>query len=199
MSSDGNPVRQREKNLARIREHFGRGDVVILDTETTGHKQAEVIEIAVIDLRGRVLFDELIRPRRMEMNRYAERVHGIKLGMLKDRPRLPELLPVLEPILRSSLVLAWNSGFDALMIERSCRIWELEPIPFEHECAMRLYAGLHGRSSYALHDAIADQGLDALFREHRSHRALGDVRLVRELLRSSVAGVASGGSAVTLP
>src|SRR5690625_1385577 len=183
--SSGHAAR-REESLARLRALFRRADAVILDTETTGHKQAEVIEVAVMHLDGRVLFDELIRPRRMVMNRYAERVHGISLEMLEDKPVLPEVLDRLESILATSHVLAWNSGFDALMLKRSRKISGLEPRPFRHECAMRLYAGLHGRKSYALHDAINDEGLAGLLKEIPSHRALGDVQLVQRLLRASV-------------
>lgn len=171
-------------SLARIRELLTDGGAVILDTETTGLKQAEVIEISIVNMAGEVLMDRLIRPRRMEMNPYAFRVHGITLDELADQPTLPELLDELSPILRGNLVLAWNASFDKLMIQRSLDVWGLEAIDFNEQCAMRLYAALHGQRSFGLQRAIESQGLQHLLEQHVSHRALGDANLVLELFRA---------------
>lgn len=160
---------------------------MILDTETTGLKQAEIIEISIINMSGEVLLDRLIRPRRMQMNPYAFRVHGITLDELVDQPTLPELLEELSPILSDNLVLAWNASFDKLMIQRSLGIWGLGAIEFQEQCAMRLYAALHGQRSFGLQRAIESQGLLHLLEEHVSHRALGDVNLVLELFRAVAA------------
>jgi len=54
-------------------------------------------------------------------------------------------------------------------------------------CAMRLYARLHGRSSFGLHKAVVAEGLDELLTQHASHRALGDVIFVLELLKQVAA------------
>ena len=185
--SDGVPAccpEQPADKLTEIRELLSRSDAVILDTETTGHKHAEVIEVSIIDMAGNVLFDRLIRPRRMVMNRYAQRVHGISLSMLAAEPTLPELLPELNEILDCSLVLAWNASFDNLMLQRSRAIWDLEPREFDHQCAMRLYAGLRGQRDFGLHRAVREHGLEHLLELHESHRALGDVNLVLELLKT---------------
>ncbi len=158
---------------------------VILDTETTGTRQAEVIELSIINLQGEVLFDQLIRPRRMEMNRHAQKVHGISLAELEDKPSLPEVMAELSPILERSLVLAWNALFDKLMIQRSRMIWDLPPGDFRTMCAMRLYASLYGKRTFGLHRAVEGEGLTHLLQRHSSHRALGDVNLVLELLRAA--------------
>ena len=39
-----------------------REDVIVLDTETTGLYDAEICEISVLDLGGKVLFDSLVKP-----------------------------------------------------------------------------------------------------------------------------------------
>lgn len=188
VGQEGRNASDLAKCLDRIVELLSRPDAVILDTETTGHKQAEIIEVSIINMAGEVLFDELIRPRQMLMNSYAQKVHGIALDMLEDKPTLPELLPQLEPILDSSLVVAWNSSFDNLMVQRSRAIWDLPPRAFDHLCAMQAYAGLKGKRSFGLHRAISEHGLDGLLADHVSHRALGDVNLVLELLRVVAAG-----------
>src|SRR5690606_16006245 len=96
-----------ERARAAIRHLLDREDVLILDTETTGLGQAEVIELSVIDTRGTVLLDTLIRPRTGVMNPYAQRVHGITLEMLTDQPTWPEVLPELRRIAGAATVLAW--------------------------------------------------------------------------------------------
>lgn len=176
-----------ERQLRTVQAIAGllrHGDAVILDTETTGLGHAEVIEVSVIDMRGEVLFDQMIRPRRMEMNPYAYRVHGISLDALTGMPTFPEITPELDAILDRALVLAWNAPFDSKMINNSRAAWGLAPKTFLYRCAMELYGRLYGRRSIGLHKAIRAAGLDSALEQHVSHRALGDVRLVLELLRS---------------
>lgn len=173
-----------ERAQSAICELLERDDVFILDTETTGVGDAEVIELSLIDTSGRVLLDTLVRPRRSRMNPYAQRVHGITVDMLDDQPSWPEVLPELERIAERATILAWNAGFDRQMLVNSSRAWHLDPPRLLFVCAMRLYAQLHGRRGYGLHRAIRDRGMQQLFERHASHRALGDVNLVLELLRA---------------
>ncbi|MEX2536286.1 MAG: 3'-5' exonuclease [Trueperaceae bacterium] len=172
------------KARSAICELLERDDVLILDTETTGVGDAEVIELSLIDTSGTVLLDTLVRPRRSRMNPYAQRIHGISSEMLADQPSWPEVLPELELIAGSATLLAWNAQFDRQMLVNSSRAWELDPPRLLFVCAMRLYAQLHGRRGYGLHRAIGDRGMQHLFEQHASHRALGDVQLVLELLRA---------------
>lgn len=45
------------------RDLLNRTDVLILDTETTGlGHTAELVELAIVDTTGKVLFDELVKP-----------------------------------------------------------------------------------------------------------------------------------------
>lgn len=188
--------------MERIAELLDRDDVFILDTETTGLKNAEVIEVAVIDTRGKVLLDTLVKPRKAAMNPYAQRVHGISLNMLSDAPEWPDVQPGLQRVLDRGTVLAWNAGFDSRMLNESNQAWELPHDRFLFVCAMRLYARLFGRRSYALHKAIADAQLDHLLQIHSSHRALGDVQLVHGLLRAANPKgptISSGSATAILP
>jgi DNA polymerase-3 subunit epsilon len=176
----------------RLREQIGqlldRDDVFILDTETTGLKNAEVIEVAIIDTHGTVLLDTLVKPRSSVMNPHAQRVHGITPEMLLDQPDWTEVFPVLRAILDRGTVLAWNASFDARMLKLSSEAWDLTHSRFLFVCAMRLYARLFGRRAYGLHRAVTDARLDHLLEVHSSHRALGDVNLVRELLQVASQG-----------
>jgi DNA polymerase-3 subunit epsilon len=182
------PERIAEDRVRKAREAIlellRRDDVLILDTETTGVGDAEVIELSLIDTRGTVLLDTLIRPRRETMNPYAQRIHGISLEMLAEQPCWPEVLPELIRVAGRSTLLAWNAPFDRQMLVNSSLAWDLEPPRLLFVCAMRLYAQLHGRRGYGLHRAIRDRGMQHLFELHASHRALGDVRLALELLQA---------------
>lgn len=164
-----------------------RDDVLILDTETTGMGAAEVIEVSVIDTRGRVLVDTLVRPKTRQMNPYAQRVHGIGFPMLAGAPTWPEVLPELAAHLDRATVLAWNAPFDRKMLEQTSAVWGLEHPRILFVCAMRLYAKLQGIKPRALHKVLVDLELSHLTRRHASHRALGDVHFVLEILRKVAA------------
>jgi DNA polymerase III epsilon subunit-like protein len=65
--------------------------VVYLDTETTGFgKRAEIVDIAVVDGGGQVLFESLVRPtRRIPAEVIA--IHGITNADVKDAPEWGDL------------------------------------------------------------------------------------------------------------
>lgn len=166
-----------------------RDDVLILDTETTGMgKTAEVIEVSVIDTRGEVLLDTLVKPKVPTMNRFAQRVHGISLGMLADAPTWPDVLPELASLADRRTVLAWNAPFDAGMLAQNSLAWELPHPKWLFVCAMRLYAKQRGIKIRGLHKCVVDESLSHLLETYKSHRALADVVFVLEVLRSSVKG-----------
>ena len=161
-----------------------REDVLILDTETTGLKNAEVVEVSVINTKGEVLLDTLVRPRTSYMNPHAQRVHGISLAALAEQPTWPEVLPDLVTLTDKATVLAWNAPFDARMLEQTSAAWELTHPKILFACAMQMYARLKGTKRTGLHKAVGQEGLAHLLEMHQSHRALGDVRFVLEVLRA---------------
>ena len=172
---------QLHKTVANLLE---RDDVLILDTETTGLKDAEVIEVSVINTRGEVLLDTLVRPRKATMNPHAQRVHGISLSELGNQPTWPEILPELSELTDRATVLAWNAPFDARMLEQTSAAWGLTHPKILFACAMQMYARLKQTKRTGLHKAVGQEGLAHLLEMHQSHRALGDVRFVLEVLRA---------------
>ncbi len=176
-------TKSHEQICTIIANLLDREDVLILDTETTGCSQAEVIEVSVINTRGEILLDTLVRPRLWRMNPYAERLHGITLGMLHNQPTWPEVLPELKRLTDRTTVLAWNASFDAHILERTSTTWGLLHPRILFACAMRMYAQFKGSKRTGLHKAVAAEGLSHLFDAHSSHRALGDVYFVLEVLR----------------
>jgi DNA polymerase III subunit epsilon len=181
--SHGACAEERARVRGALAALLSRPDVLILDTETTGLKDAEVIEVALIDAGGRTRLNTLVQPKTRAMNPYAQRVHGISLRDLAGQPTWPEVLPELVRVAGDATILAWNAPFDARMLEQTSARWGLPHPKLLFVCAMRLYARFYGRRSFGLHKAVAAEGLEGLLELHTSHRALGDVTFVLELLR----------------
>lgn len=181
---------ERSRVVTAVQHLLGKEDVFILDTETTGLRDAEVIEVALIDMQGNTRLNTLVEPKTARMNPYAQRVHGLSLAALRGQPRWPEVLPELERIAKNGTILAWNAPFDARMLEQTSTLWGLPHPKFLFVCAMRLYARSQGKRAFGLHKAVAAEGLETLFETHASHRALGDVMFVLEVLKTLAAGSA---------
>lgn len=100
---------------------------VALDTETTGknddgtpgeHRIIEVGCVEIIDRRitGRSL-RYLINPDR-PIDEEAERVHGISLEMLQDKPRFAQIADELIDFIRGSELLIHNARFDTAFLDK---------------------------------------------------------------------------------
>ena len=64
----------------------------VLDTETTGLKDAEICQIAIIDHTGEVLFNTLVKPVK-PIPSDAVRVHGITNEQVQNAPSWAEVAP----------------------------------------------------------------------------------------------------------
>jgi DNA polymerase III subunit epsilon len=178
----------RAKAKTAIASLLNRDDVLILDTETNGiGKSSEVIEVSVINTKGDVLLDTLLKPKVMTMNPFAERVHGISLDMVHGAPSWLEVFPQLRALADRRTLLAWNASFDAGVLEQTSNIWEIQHPRWLFVCAMRLYAKKRGIKLRGLHKSVVDEGLGELLNVYQSHRALGDVRFVLEVLKATSA------------
>ncbi len=161
---------------------------VYLDTETTGmHFNSEVIEIGVIDDRGEVLFDQLVRPRG-KIDPAAGRVHGITLEMLKDAPTWEQVWPKAEAVLMDKKIGVYNVEFDLRLMKqthsRSWLTWVLPDTNFFD--IMKLYAQFYGDWN-PFHRSFRYQSLEIAGRQcgihlPNAHRAVDDCLLTRALL-----------------
>ena len=145
-------------------------NALILDSETTGlGSDAEIIELGVLDMQGRVIFNSRLRPRLNTGHRGidagAAAVHGIRLEDLAGAPTLLDLYDDLVGVLaRGRRVVIYNANFDQRMLVQSCTAWGLAAIPLAAECAMKQYraycwskrwVGLRGGDHSALGDCLA--------------------------------------------
>lgn len=166
---------------------------MIVDTETTGHGDADIIEFAAVTPSGRTLVDTLIRPRQ-SIPLFITELTGISEAMVADAsPFAVAYHQVLLPQLASRKILAYNVSFDVPVIRKNIsRHCGHEWQPVDSACLMRAYA--HYRSErypaghahagrlrvHKLADACRQMGIA---HEH-AHRALGDCQVSALLLQA---------------
>lgn len=180
------------------------GSCLILDTETTGlDGDAEIVEIAIINGRGDVILDTLIKPSKSIPDE-ATAIHGITDEMVANAPRWSEVHHgVCGLIARSGGFVAYNSQYDARLINQTAVIsgeftceYEAAVINVSHDCAMLLYAEFYGqwddhRSNYKwqrLTAAAEQQGIKVI---GQPHRALADCLLTLGVIKAIAAGGAA--------
>lgn len=132
----------RTKTISWAKERIEKRDYVILDTETTGlDAAAQVVEIAIIDPDGAVLFESLVRPIGItRMPSAAKAVHGIGIPVLKNKPILSELWPAIEAAIKGKRLLIYNAEYDRRVIMQSLiACGHLGAVPAA-ECVMLAYA-----------------------------------------------------------
>ena len=161
---------------------------IILDTETTGLDPKtghRVIEIACIELVDFIptgkSFHRYIHPER-PIDPEAERVHGISLDFLKDKPKFAqaEVVEAFLEFVGGDVILAHNAAFDRGFIN-----WELEmadraPFPESQwnctmEMARRRFPGMYNSL-----DALCKRFRISLA-EREKHGALIDCRLLAQV------------------
>jgi DNA polymerase-3 subunit epsilon len=174
--------RQQAILLAR---QYALAEPVFLDTETTGlNPNDEIIEICVLDSRGSVLLDSLVRPTR-RIPPDVIPIHSITNELVMDAPAWPEVWPQVESLLRGRVVGIYNAEFDLRMLRQTHRAhtleWAADPRNF---CIMKLYAQFYGQiGSYGtprwqkLEVAARQCGINPGY----THRALADTRLAKAI------------------
>jgi DNA polymerase-3 subunit epsilon len=134
----------RAKAIAWAKGAAGDPNVVYLDTETTGFgPRAEIVDIAVVNGAGQVLFESLVQPtRRIPAEVIA--IHGITNADVKDAPAWCDLYDALLGVLAGRRIVVYNVTFDRQMVNQSCAQYALDAPEADWECAMKRYAGFHG-------------------------------------------------------
>lgn len=84
-----------------------------LDTETTGldPRVEGVVELTVLDETGTIVIDTLMNPGK-HIPAAATDVHGITNAMVRGKPTLAEVWPLLEPLFSGQRVVAYNAAYD---------------------------------------------------------------------------------------
>lgn len=179
-------------NNLPISEILQIDNLLILDTETTGlDSDAQVIQLAIIDIHGDTLFNELIKPIGTSSWVGAERVHGISYEMVENKKHLPGYYPQLHRILKGRNVAVYNALYDKRILIQSAKAncyhalidllesinWYDVMIPYaEYYKDWNSYRRSHTWQS--LTNACSQQGIII----ENAHDALGDCKMTLALL-----------------
>jgi len=164
-------------------------DPIFIDTETTGFSPEDVvIEIGVVDLHGKTLFESFVKPP-IPIPADAMSVNHITEAMVADAPGWAEIWPELKAVFEDRFIGMYNADFDLrLMKQTHSRYWLDWPLEDQRFfCVMKLYAAFYGELSrrgrgfrfHKLEAAGADCGIPL----PNSHRAADDAKLTAALFK----------------
>ncbi len=149
-------------------------NAVILDTETTGGaKTDQIIQLAIVDMRGRTLFDSLLRPT-CEINPMAAQVHHLSKQHLRNAPPFTDVYEVVKSTLEGRTVVVYNVTFDRRLLRQTAEIFKLDATwidKLDWQCAMRAHAEYLGVKN-------------APKLEGGNHSAVGDCLATLKLIRA---------------
>jgi len=163
---------------------------LFLDTETTGLRgDAEICDIAVVDMSGNVILNTLVNPTR-PIPQEASDIHHITDEMVVYAPGFGDVWPFLNFLINHTgrPVITYSAAFDMRLIYQSAKAADCVIITPPARCAMELYAEFygewddyHGNYRYQkLINAAADCGI--VFKASSAHRALADAQAAREIV-----------------
>ncbi len=188
---------------------LNRRDVLILDAETTGTKRdAEIVDLAILDTTGQVRFNSPIMPTGnldTTGSLIAADVHGLTLDNLRSMraAEWPQHHDCVVGMLhRAARIVVWNAAFDSRMLRQTAAKHGLSlPLGIAWHCARLDFAAAHGetclyrgRPSYRLQTLdfayYRLQTLDFAYRPYvnaqgvQKHRAIDDCRQVLKVMQA---------------
>lgn len=177
----------RAKAQLQFNQWNGDENAVVLDTETTGLWNAEIVDIAVIDMSGKPLLNTLVKPKN-SIPAGATEIHGITNEMVAEAPTWPEVWEQLHPILKDKTVLIYNEEFDIRVMKESFFVWEeeledrvdeaIELIDeLDSHCVMKAYAALVDSEKWLKLTEAAGREI--------AHRALDDCKATLEVVKKA--------------
>lgn len=158
---------------------------LIIDTETVGAgPSVEVVELALGDCEGRIVYHSLVRPLYNRLPR-STREQRFTRAEFDDAPEWAEVWAAVAPLLDNRLLIAYNAAFDRRALAAMRVRNRQESNERGWRCAMQLVKSRVGtKKNLTLTEACAHYGL-----EGGTHRADADVlatyRLLERLTRVS--------------
>ena len=159
---------------------------IVFDTETTGLSPADgdrLVEIGCIELYNRCEtgreFHAYFHPDR-DMSAEAERVHGLSITFLSDKPRFHEQVDALIDFLGDAPLIAHNASFDFGFLNAELARCNLPAVAMSRMIdTLAIARGRHPGAKHSLDALCVRYGID---RSHRiKHGALLDAQLLSQL------------------
>src|SRR5215203_603488 len=178
-------ILSREEAILWARSLLSGGELVVLDSETTGlGNPIDFVEVGVLSSRGEPLFHSLIKPS-CPIDPRASRVHGHTAQSLAGERRFFEVYPDLLDVLWSKRVVVYNASYDRRVWDAAVgRLGAREALAGElapWECAMRAFAAYVGERSKR--GGYKSQKLPGA-----EHTAIGDAQATLRLIERMAEG-----------
>lgn len=154
----------------------------VIDVETTGGSDPQIVEFGCIILDDRfeelTRWETLVKPS-IDINPFAQRVHGITKSMLRDAPPFLDVADDIQLLINGAWIAGHNVSFDLSMLDREYR---------------RLGGAVYREGAY--YDTLFDftGKLENIAERHNIefseiHRAIADSVVVTKLMRMVEPGV----------
>ena len=161
---------------------LARPGAVLLDTETTGRrKEDEIIELAIINLKGKKLVNSLFQAQQ-PIPSDATKVHHITDAMIQTARTFPKIWEELMAFLQKREIIIFNADFDLGMLTQTAQRYNL-PMPGLHvHCLMKHVSSYIGgrKARYSLKAACYHFGIE----QKEAHRALPDTQMSLAVLQA---------------
>lgn len=183
--------------------HNVRHSAVVIDTETTGFEDDdEIVEISIIDAKGAILLDTLVKPIVKDIPAEATAIHGITNDDVENAPHWDEIYTQVRTLLHQRKAIFYSKSFDVRLINQTCRRYGLRGTsywPTQFMCALESYADYRkirdtkrgGYKWHKLSDAARHEGIEL---PSDLHRSLADAQLTLALIQHTHATLQSQGA-----
>ncbi|WP_156299257.1 3'-5' exonuclease [Streptobacillus canis] len=118
-------IDKKEDKLTKLAKKYVKifesmGNKIILDLETTGIRENdEIIQLSIIDTKGKVLFDEYIKPTNVTEWNEAYKIHKISNEMLEDKPNIEVYREKIQELLDATdYMVGYGIDFDYKLLQR---------------------------------------------------------------------------------
>lgn len=131
------------------KERVKENEVIFLDTETTGldSKYDEILQISIINQKGKILLDTYIKPEHHTEWTDAAKVNHITYAMVKDAPTADKVAnEICEIITNAKEIIAYGASFDWGFISELLKkhtAFDFESTP-KIKCCMEKFAEFYG-------------------------------------------------------
>lgn len=155
---------------------------LIIDTETVGAgASVEVVEVAIGDRQGRIVYHSLVRPVFNSLPR-SSKDQRFDLEEFEAAPDWAEAWDSIAPLVDNKLLVAYNAAFDRRVLAAMRERHRQSPTEGGWRCAMQLVKRSVGtKKNLTLSEACTLYGL-----EGGTHRAVHDVLATYRLLKTLI-------------
>lgn len=154
---------------------------VILDLETTGFKptSAGITEVAIISIENgnEETFETLVNPE-LPIPAEITKITGITDEMVADKPKIHEIMPVIDELFKGSIFVAHNVPFDWSFLDFAFRLHLKQSLKMPSLCTLRLARKFLNLRSNKLAIVAEHYGISLT----NAHRAMNDTVAVRDVL-----------------